>query len=210
MNEAVKLFDLIPRDYKGSAGAEFGYDTARERLLRASGKSTSTASTSKLSQAAYGTHTASASLSASASVPHAYGYPSYGTINQQTQAATTTRNTVVPSPYDPYNASSATAPVQASNPYVPVQSSASTQSAYQPTAQMQYSSQYSSAGLYAARQPLQLPGPLLLLRLLKVLAQFHPSCLLPKQPNPYQHPCLQEVLNISLLLNCKGPSGGSH
>ena len=130
VNEAVRLLDLIPRDYKGSVGAKFDYDTARERLLRASGKSTSTASTSKLSQAAYGTHTASASLSASASVPHAYGYPSYGTINQQTQAATTTRNTVVPSPYDPYNASSATAPVQASNPYASVQSSTSTQLVY--------------------------------------------------------------------------------
>ena len=49
VNKAVKLLDLIPRDYKGSAGAKFDYNTARERLLRASGKSTSTASTLKLS-----------------------------------------------------------------------------------------------------------------------------------------------------------------
>ena len=49
MNEGVRLLDLIPRDYKGSAGAKFDYNTARERLLRASGKSTSTASTLKLS-----------------------------------------------------------------------------------------------------------------------------------------------------------------
>ena len=208
----MRLLGLIPRDYKDSFGAKFDYnpDTARERLLRASGKSTGTASTSKLSQAAYNTRTASASLSALAIVAHAYGYPSYGTINQRTRDATMTRSAAILSPYDPYNTSSATIPVQASQPYAPVQSSASTQPAYQPTAQTQYSSQYSSAGLYAARQPLQLPGPLLLSRLHKVLAQFHLPCLLPKQPNPYQHPRLQEALNISLLLNCKGPSGGSH
>ena len=119
----MRLLGLIPRDYKDSFGAKFDYnsDTARERLLRASGKSTGTASTSKLSQAAYNTRTASASLSALAIVAHAYGYPSYGTINQQMQAATTTCSTVVPSPYGHYNASSATAPAQASNPYVPVQ-----------------------------------------------------------------------------------------
>ena len=49
MNKGVRLLDLIPRDYKGSAGAKFNYNTARERLLRASGKSMSTASTLKLS-----------------------------------------------------------------------------------------------------------------------------------------------------------------
>ena len=148
----MRLLGLIPRDYKDSFGAKFDYnsDTARERLLRASGKSTGTASTLKLSQAAYNMGTASASLSALTIVAHAYGYPSYRTINQQTQNATMTRSVVILSPYDPYNASSATTPVQASQPYAPVQSLASTQPAYQPTAQMQYSSQYSCAGLYAA------------------------------------------------------------
>ena len=92
--------DLIPWDYKSSVCAKFDCDAGREGPLRASGKSTSIVSTLKLSQAAFITHTAPASLSASASVPHAY--PSHGTINQQTQAATTTHSAAILSLYVPY------------------------------------------------------------------------------------------------------------
>ena len=114
MNKAVRLLVLIPRDYKGSVGAKFNYDLdmSRERLLRASGKSTGTAPTSKQSQAAYNTHTISASLFASVSVAHAYGYLLHGMINQRTQDTTTTRSAAILSLYDLYNVPSAIAPVQ--------------------------------------------------------------------------------------------------
>ena len=175
VNKAVKLLDLIPRNYEGSVGASFDYDTTRERL-HASGKSTSTAPMSKLSQVVYSTHTASASLSVSASVPHAYGCLLYGTINQQMQDATMMHSTVIPSSYDPYNVSSATAPIQ---------SSVSTQLVYQLSAQMQYSSQYSNAGLYVGQQLLQLPYPPPLMSLQSLVLFYH-SCLLPR--HSHSHP----------------------
>ena len=114
MNKAVRLLVLIPRDYKGSVGAKFNYDLdmSRERLLRASGKSTGAAPTSKQSQAAYNTYTISASLFASVSVAHAYGYLLHGMINQRTQDTTTTRSAAILSLYDLYNVPSAIAPVQ--------------------------------------------------------------------------------------------------
>ena len=110
----MRLLGLIPRDYKDSFGAKFDYnsDMARERLLHASGKSTGTAPTSKQSQAAYNTHTISASLFASVSVAHAYGYPLHGMINQRTQDTTTTHSAAILSLYDLYNVPSAIAPVQ--------------------------------------------------------------------------------------------------
>ena len=84
VNKAVRLLVLIPRDYKGSIGVKFNYDLDmfRERLLCASGKSTGTAPTLKQFQAAYNTHTISASLFASVSVAHVYGYLLHRTINQ--------------------------------------------------------------------------------------------------------------------------------
>ena len=44
MNKAVKLLDLIPRDYKGTVRSKLDYDAARERPLHISEKSIGTAS----------------------------------------------------------------------------------------------------------------------------------------------------------------------
>ena len=70
IDEAVKLLDLIPTHYKGSIGAKFDCETARDRLLRASGKATPS---SKQTQAAY------ASTTAGAAAAQPYGYAAYGT-----------------------------------------------------------------------------------------------------------------------------------
>ena len=92
-------------------------------------------------------HMASTSL---AIVAYVYEYPLYRMINQWTQDAIIIHNVAILSLYNPYNTFSATTPIQALQPYMPIQSLVSTQLVYQPTAQIQYSSQYLSAGLYVA------------------------------------------------------------
>ena len=117
----MRLLGLIPRDYKDFFGVKIDYnsDIARERLFCASEKSTGIASISKLSQVAYNMHMASTSL---AIVAYVYEYPLYRMINQWTQDAIIIHNVAILSLYNPYNTFSATTPIQALQPYMPIQS----------------------------------------------------------------------------------------